>query len=285
MVLLLVVLFRQNGFPVAFGSLALLLLSRGRHWKILAVVGAACLAIFFLITGPLFDVLDINKKIFGSASQNPTGMNAGVIYINMAYIVYYHEQVGAELLPEEENFLALVTPPGEGLIMDVLEDHTGEAVRYGAAVTVRNPWITFQYLLSKSSFIFQILRPADVRLEFAEDRIIENPFGFQSDTRLPGLRPYLDLVYRRSIQPKLDWLIWRNAFWIYWLIFCAIVASVRLNNWRCFLVITPILLNALPLFLFSGGHIARYIYPTLMAGPLLGGGLLFIWPKLAGRKP
>jgi hypothetical protein len=88
-----------------------------------------------------------------------------------------------------------------------------------------------------------------------------------------------------SEEPQIDWLFWRNAFWMYLLIASGVVACVRMKNWKYMAVILPVLLNAIPLMLLSGGHISRYIFSTLLLGPLFGVGLLFLRSAASAQNP
>jgi len=63
------------------------------------------------------------------------------------------------------------------------------------------------------------------------------------------------------------------------LVFTALVASVRMKSWKMMLLMAPVLLNILPYAVFNGGHIARYILPTLIIGPLLTPYFLAIKPS------
>ncbi len=48
------------------------------------------------------------------------------------------------------------------------------------------------------------------------------------------------------------------------------------NSWKYWLVALPVVLNALPLVLFSGGQIYRYIIPTIWVSTMLSGYLLLV---------
>jgi hypothetical protein len=133
--------------------------------------------------------------------------------------------------------------------------------------------------LNKSAYIFQILQPPLTRLGYVEMTIYPNEFGFKQDSKIPLLVPYLNRLAAISELPLFDWLFWRNAFWMYFMILGTIVACIRTRKWEFIAVLTPVLLNALPLAVLVGGQISRYIFATLLLGPLVGLGMLFIHPE------
>jgi hypothetical protein len=143
-------------------------------------------------------------------------------------------------------------------------------------LTLRNPGVTFNFLMQKASYIFQIFSPPFVRIEHVPIEIMDNSYGLAVNPKLPQAHDLLIRLIAITERPKIEWFFWRNAFWMYLLIFAACVASMRTRNWKYMLVTLPVLLNAMPLVLLSGGHIYRYIIPTIWAGLLLSGFFLLI---------
>jgi hypothetical protein len=111
-----------------------------------------------------------------------------------------------------------------------------------------------------------------------------NRYGIEQASLLPGLQPWIGrLVYLTDL-PELDWFFWRNAFWMNLLIFACLVTGARTQSWKIFLVLVPILLNALPYAVYNPEYSARYILPTLLVGPIFATYLLLVKPGLDGPE-
>jgi len=186
----------------------------------------------------------------------------------------------AAVTPEERSILSQIHPEDDTIRLDALGRYSDELVKIAIAVSLRNPFVTIQYFLTNASFIFQVIQPPGVRLSHVMMIVNENQFGFRPNSKLPIFGQLFRKIIAISEMPAVDWLFWRNAFWMYLLVFAGTITCIRLSSWKYYLVIIPVLLNALPLTFLVGSHISRYIFPTLLVGPLFGIGLLFMRPKV-----
>jgi hypothetical protein len=269
----LVALFRQNGVAVAFGTLALLAIIDRRRWKGFGLALAVSLMLYFLITGPFYAVMRVQTKV-ETSGQNMVPRSL------VAYLIRFHKISGSVLTPDEDQLLAELYPADVPIDLEVVVRRWDDVIHTAYSLSLQYPQVTLRYFLNRSSYIFQVVQPPNARVGYVEMAVYPNPYGLEAASKLPGLQTWLTRLAVKSEQVELEWFFWRNAFWMYLLVFSAGVASVRTKNWSLFALTLPILLNALPLALVSGGHIARYIFSTLLLGPVLGIGLLFVRPIL-----
>lgn len=264
-------LYRHNGAPVAFGSLLMLAIAYPKRWNSLAGALAVALIIFLGVKGPLYAVTKVSAN-----NPDPLSTNPGIPSTSFL-LLDYQQRAGITLDP------AIIAKMDEVLGQPTIGDGLIFLARYGAdfnreaeRLALAHPFLTLGFGLERSKYIFQVLQPPLARLGYVEPVVEENPFGFHEVEISPWVKFHLSQLIFLTETPYLDWLFWRNAFWMYALIIGAVVAWVRTRDLRVFLLIIPVLFNALPLAIFSGGHIARYILPTLIVGPWLGGYLLTI---------
>ncbi len=264
----LVALFRHNGMPVSLGSLLIILIAYPQRWR---RVGASVLfmsILLLLVKGPLYQLTGVNTN------KETLGKNLGVEGTAFQ-VVHQHSQSNTALLPTEEALIQKIYPDQE-INFNELGRFSKEIDELAIQLTLRNPVPTIEFLQKKASFIFQVLQPPNRRIEYVGLTVYENTLGIKQSSILPWLQRKISHLFHLSSQPELDWLFWRNAFWMYLMIFAAAIACLRQKNWRYALLLAPLLLNALPLAVFSGGEISRYIYPTLLISPIFSGYLLFI---------
>jgi len=265
---LLAALFRHNGLLVSSGSLVLILIAYPKRWRRIGAAILFMLILFFLVKGPLYQLAGVNTD------KEALGKNLG-IEGTAFQVVHQHLQSNALLLPAEEALFRKIYTDQE-INLKELGKLSEEINQLALQLTLRNPVPTIEFLQRKVSFVFQILQPPDRRIETVGLAIYENTLGIEQGSMLPWLQQKMTELFNLSGQPGLDWLFWRNAFWMYLMIFAAAIACIRQKNWSYALLLGPLLLNALPLAAFSGGEISRYIYPTLLISPVFSGYLLFI---------
>jgi hypothetical protein len=197
---------------------------------------------------------------------------------NLAYLSSFHYNAGSNFTNEDLRLLHAILPNGKKIDLTVIPSRTEELFRLVLRLTYANPKVTWQFFRSRFAFIFQIFQPPIDRTGYVELRIYENPWGLELNSKLPAAQPLANRVIQKSERPAWDWLFWRNAFWMYVMVLATVVACIRSRSLKIAILLIPVLLNALPLSLFAGGQISRYILPTLILAPLFSGYLFFIQP-------
>ena len=267
----LVALFRLNGALVAFGSLLALMVFDHRRWKSYLPTLVLSTSIFLVVTGPFYRMMNVN------VNAGEQGENLGPYY-RVLSLVMTHDKAGTFFPPGERAVLSQFVLQNNTYSTGVVAKHKNDLLQMALSATARNPSVTLEFFLAKSRFIFQILQPPRERIEHVGIGIYTNPYGFTPDPKLPFLQPFFLKIDSLTESPVLDWLFWRNAFWMFLLIISGTIACIRLKTWKYLVVILPVVLNAIPLLGAGGGQISRYIYATLLLGPLFGIGLFFIQP-------
>ena len=268
----LVSLYRHNGAPVALGSLLLLLIAYPKFWKSLLWATVLGLVLVLVVRGPIYRLAGVNRGSISQGNSNNLGVPSTALSV-----LNWHRSAGTPLNQEAIALLDqndLLAQESEGLRRDALARNASLLDQQALRASITNPLNTVTYLLNRGTFIFQVLKPSQGRFEYVGLAIENNPFGFSFANWFPGATAFLNRLAFLSEKIYLDWLFWRNGFWMYVLILGAIVAWVRFRNWRYWLLVVPVLINALPLAVFSGGTISRYILPTLIMGPMFG---IFLW--------
>lgn len=257
----LAALYRHNGSPVAFGTLAALIVAQPRRWRAIAAALALAAALWLGARGPLYQWVGVNTAAAEGGSQQP-------VLSNMAYMIAAQYRAGAAFSAQDRALLREFRPAEGEFDLAALPPRSAEITNLWLRLTLRNPGVTLRYFQARVAYIFQILQPPMTRVGYVEQAIYENPWGARADAKLPQAQPVLNRVIRRSELPAWDWLFWRNAFWMYLMGLATLTAWLRTRSAKWLVIYLPVLLNALPLALFSGGQIARYILPTLILAPI-----------------
>jgi hypothetical protein len=274
----LVGLFRHNGWPVAVSTFLLLFIGFRRQWKPLLVAMILAAGLWIGVKGPLYTALAVNQN------TESMGQNLALPATAISVLEWYGRS-GIALDPVDQTLVDQIMNSSDDpdIRLSVLAQYTDEIDRTAIRVARQHPLATIKFFLERSTYIFQILQPPLTRIGYVEMAIYDNPFGLRSQSLLPIMKTWLTSLAYLTEKISLDWLFWRNAFWMYFLVFGSIVAWARTRQWQSILIITPVLVNAGSLALFSAGHITRYILPTLLVGPLLCG--YFLLSPLARCQP
>ncbi len=268
----LVVLFRHNGAAIALGTLSLVLLAYHRQWRPLLASIVVTFGLWWGITNPVYRLMHVNDN----PDQLGTIPATASFY---SYLIRTHELHKTPFLPDELAFYQEILPAIQNphsSQLAILPLHEKELADLAIKLSVRNPYVTLDYLWSKTTGILQITRSPLDRVEYLTLAIEENPYGFRTESKIPLIKRGLTAITEMTMNPVIEIFVWRNAFWFYLFLFAIAVACLRTRSGKYWLVALPVVLNALPLIMFSGGQIYRYIIPTIWVSSVLSGYLLFI---------
>jgi hypothetical protein len=278
----LIALFRHNGWPVTLFTLLILTIVYRK--QMLQSLGALILSIglWLIIIGPIFHFTGVNTKPI-NMGKNP-GLEAEIFHF-----INFHYKNGASLLPEEKNLIDKIYPLIKNLYTDIgwvedwstLTDNTNQLLLIAVNLTFRHPGITFQYLLNKTAYTFQIIQPSGKRIDTAMHSIANNSLGVVLESKLPKLKQLLVAIKLFTEQPSVNWIVWRNAFWMDLFLFSSAIACLRVKSWKYLLVPIPMLLNVLPLTILVNSQSYRLIIFTVWVSALLSGYLLLIPNSIA----
>ncbi len=277
----LTALYRHNGVPPAFGSLAVLFLAFPGRWKRLLAASLLALGLWLGVRGPLYRWLEVQHS-----QGNPF---IGVLALNVI-----DRQVNSDtpLLEDERQLLAQVRPQAPDwpydcynftefyydgyLDHDFMTLHSTDLARLALKLTLRNPGETLQQWVCTGASVFQITAPKNTSYETAVSEIYANNLGLESASQLPQVRSLLLELADQTRTRRWGWLVWRSPLWMYLYFFAIAVACLRAKSWKYLLLAIPVGLNALQVAVFSVEQIFRYVYPAMLVGLVMSGALFFV---------
>jgi hypothetical protein len=265
----LVCLFRHNGVLVGFGALILLLAAYPRRWRKVLPALALAVVVWIGVRGPLYHAVGVNTK---DAIQG-TQPAASTLF---ADIIDWHIRYGTQVETETRQLKDEIFPKNGPRNNEAIVEHAQELKNAAINLSLRAPYTALKFFLWRSTFIFQVIPPDGARIDNVGFDIFPNELNLSQTPIIPHLKSFFISYTSFTEKLKVEWLVWRNAFWMYLTAFLTILAAVRARSWKILLLIAPLLLNALPYSFYNGGHVARYILPTLIIGPLLAPSLLFL---------
>jgi hypothetical protein len=279
----LVSLFRLNGPAVGVGSLIALLIFCRQYWRRTMIIALIAAGLWIGIRGPFYKLLHI--------SSVGESFNARVVF---AHQIAAHIAAKTPLRSQEIDSLNRIFPLDTNwnynrysvwsLTLDKrfnwssFMESNSEIFRIYLALLIRNPLVNLKHTLDSSSLVWQIAQPSDAIvcgpfiLTSADGKIStidENRNGLQLRSKIPGLLPLLTRFINMSLAPKVSWLFWRSALWMYLAGIGLIWIVIRSKERRLLLVLTPVLFHsAFMAFIFVTPEM-RYQYPVYLTSQFL----------------
>jgi hypothetical protein len=300
--LVLVSLYRHNGFPVVFGSILLLGFVYSRNIKNLCAVVISSALIIFIIKGPIYQLIKV--------APSPEAQSMLILL----FPIGEHLVENTPLDTNEKHILSNLRP--------IQDDWTYscyriDSVLFGGPFNVdnfyknykaipniildlskKNPLATLRHFYCTSSYIWRITYPQnshfintapiypskgmiyDITRGSISDLImskrnsVDNTKYLIFTSKTPVLSAVLRYFYNKTLLPYLYWFFWRPAFHLYLFILCLLIFSIRINNYKYLLVGCPILFQSLTLFFINISHEFRFQYSVFLASTLLS--ILFL---------
>jgi hypothetical protein len=280
----LAALYRHNGPPGIFISLALLVMVYPRYRKEMLGALAVAALLYFGVRGPLYRAVGVPKD-----TTNPG------LQLALAHLIAAHTKAHTPLSPEERELLLsirkddLVWPYDcysnnkmafdGNLHLDALVHSTDALLRLSIELSRRNPAISLDHFICNGAFIFRVLPPMAGRHYSPYDATPIDYFIIISqipliETHWPWLRNFFFYLTRDLYYSSLYWFFWRSPFWMYLLIFAVSIAVLRTARWNYLLLLAPALLNTLPLALISFVQGFRFVMPVMVVSLLFSGYLV-----------
>jgi hypothetical protein len=105
-----------------------------------------------------------------------------------------------------------------------------------------------------------------------QDWIVLNRFSLTESSYFPSLvQKYSDILRKFGFLDDLVVPYLRPAFYFYLFILSLVIAYIRNNDWKVFLIGMPLVLQTLLLFLINFAPVIRYFYSTNLVGALFIG--------------
>jgi hypothetical protein len=268
----LVILFRHNGLPVILGLFLLLLLGFYHQWKPLALAFAVCMGLYFIITGPIYQLMQVQQSeaallensisLYSIAARADPGTKSEMVLSTMqSFSGNWECSIISQLNQADQNDSKL--PQGN------FGEKAINLVRFSPAL------LLYDYRCNRS-LIWIIWDPhGEVRdPSHAEYLIDSNSYGLLPDSKIPVLQTAIsDFVARTAHDTEINWLVWRPALYLY--LFFAVIAihALRYKKMHLLFAALPILLQSIALTAVPSLPNFRYDYATYLVA-------LIFWPVL-----
>jgi hypothetical protein len=261
-VLSFVSLLRHDGLIVALGSILLITLFYPRNWKSWVLTLLLFILLYYGITGPLYNFLDVQEStaledsslsLYEMAAYSLPESQPDQIIKNMEiWPPNWNCSIWSKLGSDwKKNSIDKSQPK-----MDVLKNFI-----------TRIPKIFLYNYRCERSLEFIVYDPyGEVRnASHVEVLVDPNPYGIVHDSKLPQLRDWVaNFVIETSHNHNLNWLFWRPALFLYITIFTSSILILRNRNFRYSLIVVPALLQAITLTLIFAAPNFRYYYATYL---------------------
>ena len=167
---------------------------------------------------------------------------------------------------------------------DFIETHTNSLLTQWLRLITNHPNILLHHQLCVSSMIWRISQPNTGYIStFVLTADSDNPDTAPRSKSI-WLKDIINVYLKASLEDKNIWYIWRPALYLYTIIFCVVVASIRLRNTRLLVVMLPAIFNSLTLLVLIPAQDFRFQYPVYVTG-LIAPALLFAGLKYQHLHP
>lgn len=282
------VFFRHNGFPVFVITMVFAIAMYRHVWKRLVPAALLIIVLHQVITGPVYDSLEVVGSDPQEALSIPTQQIANIVVndgdMTEAQREYINRLMPLELWEEKYNPYA-VDPIkfswGDYDRWVIYNDWPGYFKMWGALV-LQNPGLAIEAFLKEASLVWQINQPADGYMNsYVTNLYHGNEFGLVNKVIHPF--PTRAAYAYLKVDSGMEEFIWRPALYTFLTVLLLYIAYVR-NNWRVWLLLLPLALNTAAVAAAIPAQDFRYLYGNaLFFYAALFIALLSFAPKGGGR--
>lgn len=287
-----IILFRQNGLTVALGTVFVICVAYRKYWKALGVTVVIMIVSWFIFTGPVYKLLDVQT-------------NTHKINLIILHHLGAHVQAGTAVSAEEKSFLNNILLPNDwvkyncatvnslwynkGFNQEFMGKNSAQASELLLKLFIRNPSVDVQHMFCSGSMIWRI-RATTYLYESEYDTpgkwIANNNIGIRQNSRLPRVASIINYWFEHLAQDTTSFLYlitWRPAVYFLVALGCWLVLFLRRRDWRLLLIITPALIQTITIFLTNIAQDFRYQYSICLISFLFLG-FLFVPLKSQAKK-
>jgi hypothetical protein len=264
-----VVFFRHNGFPVFVVMALILLIVFRQQFKRLLLVSGLIVALHYIVTGPIFNYLEVVPSDPNEALSIPTQQLANVIAKD------------GEITEEQANYLNKILPlplwkqyykpyitdpikfSGEYNREAIFPDHFSTYLQTWVNICLQNPKLVIEAFFKQTSLVWQMNQPEDgytatfvTNVSYGNEYGITNKIIFEPLTLL--VKKYLT-ISDTILKP----FIWRPANYTFLIILFTFVAFLR-NDWKAWLVPLTVLFNTGTVLMALPAQDFRYLYSNTL---------------------
>lgn len=274
-VALLISLLRQNGIPVTAASLLILSFAYKRQRKQFLGILAALLVLFVFIKGPIYDFIGLDRGISGQSN------------LILLHHVAAHVEAGTEMEADEIAYLnnmlplsdwdyqccyVLSTTSQKNFKMSEFLANGAYNRKLALNLFLRDPLVDIRHTFCSGDMAWRFGQNQCKTFSSHgfntwsagnQDWIVGNDFNLTENSYLPDLvQKYADTL--RIFGFLDDYLVvyLRPAFNFYIFLLCLVIAYIRNDDWKIFLIGVPTILQTIILFLINFAPVIRYFYST-----------------------
>ncbi len=264
-----VVFFRHNGFVVCLAVLLVLLIAFAQTWKRWLFIISFVVAIHYVVTGPIFNYLNVVPSDPNEALSIPTQQLANVIahegHITDKQAAYLNNILPLPLW--KKNYNPYLSDPIKFAKQynrkAIFPDHLSTYLHTWWEICLQNPKLVVEAFVKQTSLVWQMNQPADgYTSTFVTNVFYGNKFGLKNKIIFEPLtlvvKKYL-IISDTYLKP----LIWRPANYTFLMILFTFVAFLR-NDWKAWLVPLPVLLNTGTVLIALPAQDFRYLYSNTL---------------------
>lgn len=274
-------LYRHNGSAVTVALIIALLCFWNKIYRIRILSVALLWAIsYFLITGPIYQILNISP-FKPSYSLTLAHQISAYVHNTDSPVIEESQHIltkSQSLTSWEDNYNCYTILPlafNNEVDFMTLNSSEEEFLAIWSNLILEQPSIVINHQICVSSIIWRISQPNDGYIATYALGISENNIDIEEDSKIPFLRNQIQNFAKVSTQDHLVWFIWRPAFYLYLSIFCIAVLAMRFRDISILLLLVPPLMNSLILLAVTPSQNFRYQYGIYLIG-LVSICLLFV---------
>ncbi|MNC04355.1 hypothetical protein D3C75_517920 [compost metagenome] len=264
-------LFRHNGVLIFSITILLFLAIFRKRLLKLYISSAVVVAIYFLITGPIYSYYNVTASDSNEALAIPTQQIASVISldgkITAEQSAFFNSIFPIELWKTKYNPYS-VDPLKfhEDFNKKFIIENKKEFFENWLSLVINNPGIVLKSYLKQTSVVWQINQFDDGEVALFATSIIPKETGEQmglsnkiiSNTLTTNITKLLDQTWRK---PNL--IMWRPALFTFIIILFIFTLILR-GEWRKTLITIPVFLNTAMLLVAIPAQDFRYQYANLL---------------------
>lgn len=269
-----VMFFRHNGILTFLAVVAVLCIFYIKNIRSWAILGISVFAIYFAVTGPIFNLMGVTRGVSTEAMGIPMQMVAAVIQKD-GVMTQEQKDYFFKVLPEgvwKEKYHPYITNPlkfDKSFNYRVLVNNKGELIKKWLEVVKQNPEITTEAYLKHTSMIWRIYPMKDSFTYTTTPGIIDNDIGLKQTIISEKLTNNILELFHYSKDNDTNLVrFWRPAVWLYLSILAGIIIAFKLG-YKSLILLVPLLSNSAAFMIATPSSDYRYQYANLLIALVL----------------
>ncbi len=278
-----VLVIRHNGILAVLAVVGSLGFFYSRHLKKIGILVALIASVVVFIKVPVYRAFNVTGRFYG----------VEILLTHQIAAAIHH---GAELKPEETEFLAQVLPMScwkacynpynsDDLVFNkdfnylLLDTDLGKS-RFRStwfAIVSRNIPILLKHQYQVSDLVWNVGQQPGSYTYAVHPVLDANDMGLAFNSKLPSLQKIFTKFYYYSVHSsRLGPLLYRPALYFYAIVLMTLLVAWRLKRISLIFLIAPLVINTLGVLLTIPAQHVRYLYPNFVIAPFVFGYLVVL---------